>query len=545
MTSLKMKMFEELKGGEAMRLLEGRKLGYSQVRLLPKGGGGGLRPIMNLRRRVLLTGRGFGGGGKGAGGRVIGGGKQMRMQMLGPSINSVLGPVSSMLKFEKRERPERLGGGMFAVGDIYGRVKGFRARFFPKDEGKGNEKGKAKGKKKQKFYLVKVDVQAAFDTIPQQAMVELLEKIPGHAVYKESKHVEVSLPLDYEHNSANNTSVSGNNTTGDTKNKNNKNNKPKPTKRWHSTTTPYSPLPSTTSTASNSPSTSILPQPNLAQGKKQTLFIPSQSSTKLHTSSSLLSLAKEHITQNLVKIGKKYYRQKTGIPQGSVLSSTLCNYFYADLERSEGLAFLNLDSGSENEREDGQEDGQEDGPEGEAAGESGGKRERGVSKDGSTLLLRLIDDFLLITTSRSKARRFVEVMHRGFSEYGVSISPHKSLVNFDVAVDGCPVPKLKGSLTTKFPYCGLQIDTRTLEICKTGAGTGHEADANDKKDPIIFNGITVEYSKNQGRNFKRKVLSKSLPCLLSFFRSSSPLPFCKSQVYRSSGLQVLQILSYG
>ncbi|KAK3356163.1 hypothetical protein B0H65DRAFT_439316 [Neurospora tetraspora] len=164
---------------------------------------------------------------------------------------------------------------------------------------------------------------------------------------------------------------------------------------------------------------------------------------------------KEHITQNLVKIGKKYYRQKTGIPQGSVLSSTLCNYFYADLERSEGLAFLGLGTGDDGGKDyEENQQGQED---------------------------------------------------RGRRGYGVTISPHKSLVNFDVSIKDHLVPKLSGG--TRFPYCGLQIDTQTLEICKSGTGTGVEADDHQKKDPVIFNGITVEYSKNQGRNFQRKVLN--------------------------------------
>lgn len=484
LTSLKLSMFEEVKMAEALSILEGRKLGFSQVRLLPKGVGSNLRPIMNLRRRVLLRGIGAAGGSK-----VIGG-----KQLLGPSINSVLGPVNSMLKFEKRDRPELLGGGMFAVGDIYERVKGFRARFSPSfSSGKDKSRGKGKMKKKKKFYFVKVDVQAAFDTIPQSAVVELLNKIPGHAVYKESKHVEVTLPLDYDPHSSN----------PDTGNKNNKNPKPKPTKRWHSTTTPYPPPPVATTTE-----ISILPQKELAKQKKNTLFIPSHSSTKLHTSSSLLGLTKEHITQNLVKIGKKYYRQRQGIPQGSVLSSTLCNYFYSDLERSRGLAFLGLgpEAGKDGPAGDG-EDGGGDGNGKDGNGE-GGENKRGVSRDGDTLLMRLIDDFLLITTNKQKAKKFVEIMHKGFPEYGVTISPHKSLVNFDFSVNGHPVPKLAGGCT-KFPYCGLMIDTRTLEICKTGSSGLMEAD--EKRDPVVFNGITVEYSKSQGRNFKRKVLSKFLP----------------------------------
>ncbi|KAJ4350562.1 Telomerase reverse transcriptase [Neurospora sp. IMI 360204] len=145
--------------------------------------------------------------------------------------------------------------------------------------------------------------------------------------------------------------------------------------------------------------------------------------------------------------------------------------------------------------------------------------------------MRLIDDFLLITTSRSKARRFVQVMHRGFPEYGVTISAKKSLVNFDVAINDHPVPKLTGS--TKFPYCGLQIDTQTLEICKSGTGTGGEADDQQKKDPVIFNGITVEYSKNQGRNFKRKVLNafKIQSHLLFFDTTHNSFPTTLRNLY--------------
>jgi telomerase reverse transcriptase len=78
MTSLKTKMFEEVKTDDALRILESRRMGFSQVRLLPKEST--MRPIMNLRRRAI--GRG-------------------NNRTLGPSINSILGPVHTMLKLEK------------------------------------------------------------------------------------------------------------------------------------------------------------------------------------------------------------------------------------------------------------------------------------------------------------------------------------------------------------------------------------------------------------------------------------------------------------
>ena len=78
MAGLKVKMFEEVKLGEAMQILGSRRLGFSQIRLLPKETG--MRPIMNLRRRALVRGS---------------------RKHLGQGINTILGPVHTMLRFEK------------------------------------------------------------------------------------------------------------------------------------------------------------------------------------------------------------------------------------------------------------------------------------------------------------------------------------------------------------------------------------------------------------------------------------------------------------
>ena len=139
----------------------------------------------------------------------------------------------------------------------------------------------------------------------------------------------------------------------------------------------------------------------------------------------LMQLLQEHIEHNTVRIGKRFYRQKTGIPQGSVLSSILCNFFYAELER-DVLDFT-------------------------------------LGKD--CLLLRLLDDFLLITITEEHAKQFVHVMHKGHPEYGVVVQPAKSLVNFDVALaNGQRIAT--SDADGKFPYCGVCIDTTTLEVSK-------------------------------------------------------------------------------
>jgi telomerase reverse transcriptase len=133
-------------------------------------------------------------------------------------------------------------------------------------------------------------------------------------------------------------------------------------------------------------------------------------------------------------MGKQFYRQKVGIPQGSVLSTVLCNIFYADLEKKK-LPFL-------------------------------------LEEDG--LLLRLIDDFLFITMNREHAQSFLEHMHKGvisedgliagFPEYGCSVNMTKSLVNFDVTINTTKTPRLQGS--KYFPFCGAMINVETLDVIK-------------------------------------------------------------------------------
>lgn len=296
---------------------------------------------------------------------------------------------------------------MFSVGDIYERVGAFKQRL-----------GLGHGP----LYFAKVDVQAAFDTIPQAAVVALMRTIPSQSRYDMIKHVEIR-PND-------NGTLNGS----------------KVMKRWHSS-----------AKAARDKSTFLqLVERRTVPSKKNAVYVDSVF-RKSHSTQDLLALMDSHIQQNLVKIGKKYYRQKDGIPQGSVLSSVLCNYFYAHLEDQE-LQFIQAED---------------------------------------CLLLRLIDDFLLITTDRTKASRFVNVMQQGMPAYGVTVGPDKTLVNFDLAMNGSQVPKLHDGCHA-FPYCGTQIDYRTLEISK---------DRSSPRDPTVSNSLTVELSRHPGQNFRRKVIN--------------------------------------
>ncbi|KAJ8127025.1 hypothetical protein O1611_g6612 [Lasiodiplodia mahajangana] len=386
MMTLKGKMLEEVSLLEAKNILNSRRLGFSHIRLLPKGAQ--MRPIMNLRKRAPIPGS---------------------PKELGPGINKILAPIHTILQLEKILKPEKMGSTMFSVGDIYKRIKPFKSRVSVPSEG---------------FYFAKVDVQSAFDTIPQAAIVSLLDSIPQQRRYQISKYLEVSPGI-----------IAQTDGKGSTSN---------PVKRWPSVAIQNDDPSSFTERLNNKRNTT----------KRSTVFVDLYQ--KQYETHELLQLVASHIQQNLIKVGKKYYRQKQGIPQGSILSSTLCNYFYADLE-THVLSFLKSDD---------------------------------------CLLLRLIDDFLLITTDKSKAVRFVEVLHDGVPEYGVTVNPKKTLINFDLIINGQQVSKLENG--TSFPYCGTLIDTRTLDIART---------SNRDQENTIYNSLTVEFCRAPGQTFQRKVLN--------------------------------------
>lgn len=300
-------------------------------------------------------------------------------------------------------------------------------------------------------------MQAAFDTIPQAAIVALIRSIPSQDRYEMVKHVEVAL------------NECGAAPAG-----------PRILKRWHT---------SARAAGDTTPFLETLAR-QTAPGKKNAVYMDSVL-RRTHGASELIALAATHVQQNLVRIGKKYYRQREGIPQGSVLSSALCNYFYADLEQTR-LQFL---------------------------------------RGGDSLLLRLIDDFLLITTDRDKAARFVAVMQAGVPEYGVTVSPSKTLVSFPLtttttaaaAADDdasapvpvpVPVPALPAG-TTAFPYCGLQIGTRTLGIARdrgspsstTITAAAAATTTARARDTTLSNALTVEFARRPGHTFRRKTLA--------------------------------------
>jgi telomerase reverse transcriptase len=353
----------------------------------------GMRPIINLRRRVQRNKNG--------------------PQALGKSINSILTPAFSILNYEKTNQPGMLGSALFSVDDIFTRLQSFRTSL------------SSRGPITSPLYFAKVDVRSCFDTIPQKRLLSLARNILSANEYHLTRYSRAKL-------------LGGHN-------KETPGFGAKPSWKY---------LTKATTKGSRFDLDAEIHSESVA-GRTRTAYVGGvvQRSEYRRT---ILDLLHEHIQSNIVKLGNRFYRQKEGIPQGSILSSLLCSYFYAELEKS-AFSFVNHES---------------------------------------SLLMRLIDDFLIITTDRHVAESFMRTMHAGLPEFGVQVKADKSRANFDISIDGSAIDRLPAE--TDFPYCGNAINTTTLDLSK---------DMQRRKTINIQDSITVEFSKLPGQTFYRKTLN--------------------------------------
>ncbi|XP_006990067.2 telomerase reverse transcriptase isoform X1 [Peromyscus maniculatus bairdii] len=175
-------------------------------------------------------------------------------------------------------------------------------------------------------------------------------------------------------------------------------------------------------------------------------------------SSSLFDFFLHFMRNNVVKIGGKCYVQRQGIPQGSSLSTLLCSLCFGDMEN---------------------------------------KLFAEVQQDG--LLLRLVDDFLLVTPHLDQAKSFLRALVRGIPEYGCMINLQKTMVNFPVdsgTLDGAAPHQLPAHCL--FPWCGILLDTQTLEVFYDYSGYSRTS---------IKASLTFQRVSKAGRRMRQKLLA--------------------------------------
>jgi hypothetical protein len=335
------------------------------------------------------------------------------------STNQTLGQTFDVLTHEHQQEPQRFGAGMHGLHELHGRLVGYLQTI--RDVA-------------PEFYFVSVDIHHCYDNINQQYLFELMKKVVSKEEYAIQEHT-VLHPFDNA-SKVNHKRDKSIGATGDVVNFLEMNKK-------H------------------------------AEDHKNAVFVD-KVRCNVARKPDLLQLINEHLFRNLLvlrdEFGPQLLIQKTGIPQGSVLSSMLCNYYYGDIEES-------LLDGVFNE----------------------------VPRT-QHLLVRVIDDFLLITLDKNVAKRFLQNLTSGSESLGVRINEaktktshefdeHSTLRRPKTSSKRCVV-KMNGQ--NFFPWCGFLFNTQSCEV---------QIDYERFSQIHASDTLTINRIKNEGTNFISKLRS--------------------------------------
>eukprot|EP00985_Skeletonema_marinoi_P023407 scaffold15607_cov89-Skeletonema_marinoi.AAC.1 len=189
-------------------------------------------------------------------------------------------------------------------------------------------------------------------------------------------------------------------------------------------------------------------------------------------------LLRDHIFGQVVvangNFGPRYLHQRNGIPQGSILSSMFCNTYFGSLEK---VLFDNVFDETTSHF---------------IRGNSSNECDSVLVKNPNALhlLLRIVDDFLLISTDKNASIRFLGKLNGGVPSLGVKVNQDKTRLNYS-APGGAECNNLCRSF---FPWCGLLIDTTTCEITLDYERfSGHKA----------IDTVSVHRLGNEGTNLRK------------------------------------------
>lgn len=304
----------------------------------------------------------------------------------GPSTNSVLRDAFNVLRYESERQPESYGCGLPGLHYFYTRYRDF-IQSVP--DGKS-------------LYFGSVDIRNCFDTIDQGFLMNVVENLIQDDEYVVQRHKVI-------HHSA---------TAGRVVSK---------LKTFVCPLQDFQPM-------SHDGDQSHLPV--VANAWRSIVVKASTGSCITKSRRHVLDTIRDHLTRNFLVIrgrfGNQYIWQKKGIPQGSILSSLLCNLYYGSIEKRL-LAHLSRASGESIPHQ---------------------------------LLVRMVDDFLLVSTEHDLIRQFQFIMEQGEPSLGVEINPDKTKVSFDMEDDGRIMDKasLPCSSSSFFSWCGMLFHTHTGEV---------------------------------------------------------------------------------
>ncbi|PIN23740.1 Telomerase catalytic subunit/reverse transcriptase TERT [Handroanthus impetiginosus] len=392
------------------------------------------------------------------------------------SVNSVLHDLHVVVKGSRKIKPEKLSSSVFDYNDVYRKFLPF---LFLLKNGSTNTPS---------VFIVVSDVSKAFDSINQDKLLSVMKDVLLDDEYTLEKFTQVCHTK-------------------------------KSLKVHQYLTLAHQEI----GTASSRIKSSL-------HGQSLDSVLVKKSLSRKTRKEELKLLLEEHITRNVVQLGNNFYLQRVGIPQGSVLSSLLCSFYYGDMERNVLLPFL--EKASENLLRE---------YDNHAASASRGNHTREMLACGSEyLLLRFIDDFLFISTSKKQASMFFSRLERGIRDYNCRMNEEKYGLNF-IMNDGqeCRSNRLHvGKDGVSFlRWSGLLVNCSTLEI---------QADYTRYQNSHLSTTLTVSCQGKVSRQLKAKLRTYLRPkCHPIFYDSNINTPgIVRLNIYQAFLLCAMKFICY-
>lgn len=417
----------------AMATLQSRKIGVARLRFLPKHGG--LRFLMNMSKATVAKfkqRRRHVGGEKGMRGAQTVGDKAAASQTttrtdtdakdnvhatktatttlkFGP-INQRLKLTLSVLQCEARRQPEAFGSSTYGFNDIFCRYKPF-VRKWRADRVKALQQG-VDPANLEFPHVVCVDVSKAFDNVDVETLLGICSELLTAEKYTILKFTEIMTIM------------------GNVK------------VNHRSVAVPSHEVQDGHFTQRAA---------EMANGQKNRIFldcVTEESITRTH----IMNVLRQYLSMNLVWLKSKWRRQSKGIAQGAKPSTLLCSLYLGYVERV-CLNPLIASCGSTN---------------------IGGitartDRRRACPDPSHSLLLRMVDDWLLISRHKNVVEQFAAKTIEGIPGFNVVVNPAKTQTTVPIdlpaiGVSVLPNPIVEMDGTRFIRWCGLLIDVETLEL---------------------------------------------------------------------------------
>ena len=154
---------------------------------------------------------------------------------------------------------------------------------------------------------------------------------------------------------------------------------------------------------------------NLHLFAKRQTYLEATNSFSYFRRSDILDLISTHITNNVVTINNVHYKQEKGIPQGSILSGTLCTLIFHDFLQRISSQILN----------------------------------KSIS-----FVAHFIDDVLFFSRDKAQCELFIKSVSKPENTHGLRLNIGKTWTNY----------KIQDSEVTEFKWCGFLIKLDPFEL---------------------------------------------------------------------------------